>query len=165
MSEAFTALQVKMVKTTHSSPTALNQQCFFFFLCYKKVVKRLAGFDCQFYNTAKHYKQHYDAIWSISFEWFYHNCFFFNLKHFPFYLSYVPEPGMNRYHIQWMPEYCHHNETRGPEKSSTQVCIHRPCLTFYEICFGKVPDSDFWLWRVSVPITWNIPHAPKIHIH
>ncbi|KPP74873.1 anosmin-1-like [Scleropages formosus] len=26
----------------------------------------------------------------------------------------------NRYHVQWMPEFCSHNETKGPEKSVTQ---------------------------------------------
>ncbi|XP_077584405.1 anosmin-1 [Stigmatopora nigra] len=41
------------------------------------------------------------------------------------------EPGMNRYHVQWMPEYCHHNETRGPEKSATQEnYINLPGLLF-----------------------------------
>lgn len=35
--------------------------------------------------------------------------------------SLVSDPTVSRYHVQWMPEYCSHNETRGPEKSVTQV--------------------------------------------
>lgn len=34
---------------------------------------------------------------------------------------FVSDPSVSRYHVQWMPEYCSHNETRGPEKSVTQV--------------------------------------------
>lgn len=33
----------------------------------------------------------------------------------------VADPSVTRYHVQWLPEYCSHNETRGPEKSVTQV--------------------------------------------
>lgn len=35
--------------------------------------------------------------------------------------SSVADPSVTRYHVQWLPEYCSHNETRGPEKSVTQV--------------------------------------------
>uniref|UniRef100_A0A8L0DPZ5 Anosmin 1 n=1 Tax=Oncorhynchus mykiss TaxID=8022 RepID=A0A8L0DPZ5_ONCMY len=39
--------------------------------------------------------------------------------------------GGIRYHVQWMPEYCSHNETRGPEKSVTQEnYINLPDLLF-----------------------------------
>ncbi|XP_066562048.1 anosmin-1 isoform X2 [Amia ocellicauda] len=30
------------------------------------------------------------------------------------------DPTASRYHVQWMPESCSHNETKGPEKSVTQ---------------------------------------------
>jgi len=42
--------------------------------------------------------------------------------------SLVSDPTVSRYHVQWMPEYCSHNETRGPEKSVTQVSS-QPFLT------------------------------------
>lgn len=35
------------------------------------------------------------------------------------------DPSVSRYHVQWMPEFCSHNETRGPEKSVTQVGLRR----------------------------------------
>lgn len=35
--------------------------------------------------------------------------------------GFVTDPSVSRYHVQWVPEYCSHNETRGPEKSVTQV--------------------------------------------
>lgn len=35
------------------------------------------------------------------------------------------DPSVSRYHVQWMPEFCSHNETRGPEKSVTQVRLRR----------------------------------------
>ncbi|XP_038870450.1 anosmin-1-like [Salvelinus fontinalis] len=41
------------------------------------------------------------------------------------------DPLVSRYHVQWMPEYCSHNETRGPEKSVTQEnYINLPGLLF-----------------------------------
>uniref|UniRef100_A0A1A8E101 Kallmann syndrome 1 sequence n=1 Tax=Nothobranchius kadleci TaxID=1051664 RepID=A0A1A8E101_NOTKA len=41
------------------------------------------------------------------------------------------DPTVSRYHVQWMPEYCSHNETRGPEKSVTQEnYINLPGLLF-----------------------------------
>ncbi|XP_029567742.1 anosmin-1 [Salmo trutta] len=41
------------------------------------------------------------------------------------------DPLVSRYHVQWMPEYCSHNETRGPEKSVTQEnYINVPGLLF-----------------------------------
>ncbi|KAM7380453.1 hypothetical protein PAMP_003746 [Pampus punctatissimus] len=41
------------------------------------------------------------------------------------------DPAVSRYHVQWMPEYCSHNETRGPEKSVTQEnYINLPGLLF-----------------------------------
>ncbi|XP_064800291.1 anosmin-1-like isoform X2 [Oncorhynchus masou masou] len=41
------------------------------------------------------------------------------------------DPLVSRYHVQWMPEYCSHNETRGPEKSVTQEnYINLPDLLF-----------------------------------
>ncbi|KAI4805351.1 hypothetical protein KUCAC02_009974 [Chaenocephalus aceratus] len=41
------------------------------------------------------------------------------------------DPAVSRYHVQWMPEYCAHNETRGPEKSVTQEnYINLPGLLF-----------------------------------
>ncbi|XP_062257862.1 anosmin-1 [Platichthys flesus] len=41
------------------------------------------------------------------------------------------DPSVSRYHVQWMPEYCSHNETRGPEKSVTQEnYINLPGLLF-----------------------------------
>ncbi|CAB1347236.1 unnamed protein product [Coregonus sp. 'balchen'] len=41
------------------------------------------------------------------------------------------DPLVSRYHVQWMPEYCIHNETRGPEKSVTQEnYINLPGLLF-----------------------------------
>uniref|UniRef100_A0A8C7YFC4 Anosmin 1 n=1 Tax=Oryzias sinensis TaxID=183150 RepID=A0A8C7YFC4_9TELE len=41
------------------------------------------------------------------------------------------DPSVSRYHVQWMPEYCNHNETRGPEKSVTQEnYINLPGLLF-----------------------------------
>ncbi|KAK6309760.1 hypothetical protein J4Q44_G00196410 [Coregonus suidteri] len=41
------------------------------------------------------------------------------------------DPLVSRYHVQWMPEYCSHNETRGAEKSVTQEnYINLPGLLF-----------------------------------
>uniref|UniRef100_A0A672JUB1 Anosmin 1 n=1 Tax=Salarias fasciatus TaxID=181472 RepID=A0A672JUB1_SALFA len=41
------------------------------------------------------------------------------------------DPSVSRYHVQWMPEYCSQNETRGPEKSVTQEnYINLPGLLF-----------------------------------
>uniref|UniRef100_A0A673WZG8 Anosmin 1 n=1 Tax=Salmo trutta TaxID=8032 RepID=A0A673WZG8_SALTR len=41
------------------------------------------------------------------------------------------DPLVSRYHVQWIPEYCSHNETRGPEKSVTQEnYINLPGLLF-----------------------------------
>ncbi|TNN04270.1 hypothetical protein fugu_001299 [Takifugu bimaculatus] len=41
------------------------------------------------------------------------------------------DPSVTRYHVQWLPEYCSHNETRGPEKSVTQEnYINLPGLLF-----------------------------------
>ncbi|XP_051564359.1 anosmin-1-like [Myxocyprinus asiaticus] len=41
------------------------------------------------------------------------------------------EPFVNRYHVQWTPENCSHNRTRGPEKSVTQEnYINLPHLLF-----------------------------------
>ncbi|KAL0963619.1 hypothetical protein UPYG_G00308690 [Umbra pygmaea] len=41
------------------------------------------------------------------------------------------EPLVSRYHVQWVPEYCSHNETREPEKSVTQEnFINLPGLLF-----------------------------------
>lgn len=40
----------------------------------------------------------------------------------------VADPSVTRYHVQWLPEYCSHNETRGPEKSVTQVSPCPPAL-------------------------------------
>lgn len=41
----------------------------------------------------------------------------------------ISDPTVSRYHVQWMPEYCSHNETRGPEKSVTQVSPWQPNLS------------------------------------
>jgi len=43
-----------------------------------------------------------------------------------FILSFITDPTVSRYHVQWMPEYCSHNETRGPEKSVTRVSLRQP---------------------------------------
>uniref|UniRef100_A0AAY5L8E2 Anosmin 1 n=1 Tax=Esox lucius TaxID=8010 RepID=A0AAY5L8E2_ESOLU len=41
------------------------------------------------------------------------------------------DPLVSRYHVQWMPEYCSHNDTREPEKSVTQEnYINLPGLLF-----------------------------------
>lgn len=40
----------------------------------------------------------------------------------------VADPSVTRYHVQWLPEYCSHNETRGPEKSVTQVSSYPSAL-------------------------------------
>ncbi|KAJ8013123.1 hypothetical protein DPEC_G00050020 [Dallia pectoralis] len=41
------------------------------------------------------------------------------------------DPLVSRYHVQWVPEYCSHNETREPEKSVTQEnYINLPGLLF-----------------------------------
>ncbi len=47
------------------------------------------------------------------------------MSHPPF----LSDPSVSRYHVQWMPEYCSHNETRGPEKSVTQVSPQQPFRT------------------------------------
>nr|XP_015216972.1 PREDICTED: anosmin-1 [Lepisosteus oculatus] len=41
------------------------------------------------------------------------------------------DPSVNRYHVQWLPESCSHNETKSPEKSVTQEnYIHLQGLLF-----------------------------------
>ncbi|XP_036401883.1 anosmin-1-like [Megalops cyprinoides] len=41
------------------------------------------------------------------------------------------DPAVTRYHVQWVPEFCSHNETRGPAKSITQEnYINLPDLLF-----------------------------------
>uniref|UniRef100_A0AAY4DTR7 Anosmin 1 n=1 Tax=Denticeps clupeoides TaxID=299321 RepID=A0AAY4DTR7_9TELE len=41
------------------------------------------------------------------------------------------DPLVSRYHVQWVPEFCSHNETKGPEKSFThENYINLPSLLF-----------------------------------
>ncbi|XP_041940032.1 anosmin-1 isoform X1 [Alosa sapidissima] len=41
------------------------------------------------------------------------------------------DPLVSRYHVQWAPEFCSYNETKGPEKSVTQEnYINLPSLLF-----------------------------------
>ncbi|CAL8322275.1 unnamed protein product [Merluccius merluccius] len=41
------------------------------------------------------------------------------------------DSSLSRYHVQWTPEFCSHNESRGPEKSVTQEnYINLPSLLF-----------------------------------
>lgn len=47
-------------------------------------------------------------------------------------ILFVSDPTVSRYHVQWMPEYCSHNETRGPEKSVTQVSLQPPFHTTHD---------------------------------
>lgn len=51
----------------------------------------------------------------------------------------ISDPTVSRYHVQWMPEYCSHNETRGPEKSVTQVSLWQP---FYKPLRRGGPRSE-----------------------
>lgn len=52
-----------------------------------------------------------------------------SLPNSPFLPPVFSDPAVSRYHVQWMPEYCSHNETRGPEKSVTQVRLRPPSLS------------------------------------
>lgn len=36
-------------------------------------------------------------------------------------LPFLSDPSIRRYRVQWVPEYCSHNQTRGMEKVITQV--------------------------------------------
>lgn len=56
---------------------------------------------------------------------------------------FVSDPAVSRYHVQWMPEYCSHNETRGPEKSVTQVSFQRHlCTPFNRGSNHRVQHTD-----------------------
>lgn len=38
-----------------------------------------------------------------------------------YFFSFNLDPLLGLYHVQWIPESCAHNETKGPEKAVTQV--------------------------------------------
>lgn len=66
-------------------------------------------------------------IWDLNTELCFCHVTLFSLS---FSSSLFSDPTVSRYHVQWMPEYCSHNETRGPEKSVTQVGLRETLHTF-----------------------------------